>query len=85
MTLVHICLGHINLQPFAGGERSFTTVSFALAVGKHTCNPFRAMDEFDVFMVSCRHGVCPGFNLYNLRCFAEASWATPLPGKYETA
>lgn len=39
----------------AGGERSYTTIAFLLAVGDHTESPFRCMDEFDVFMVSGGH------------------------------
>jgi hypothetical protein len=39
----------------SGGERSYTTVAFTLALGGHTEMPFRAMDEFDVV-----GGVCVG-------------------------
>eukprot|EP00879_Flechtneria_rotunda_P009100 GHRR01009527.1.p1 GENE.GHRR01009527.1~~GHRR01009527.1.p1 ORF type:complete len:738 (+),score=285.10 GHRR01009527.1:656-2869(+) len=39
-----------DLKQLSGGERSFTTVAFILALGEFTENPFRAMDEFDVYM-----------------------------------
>uniref|UniRef100_A0A7S1SHS8 RecF/RecN/SMC N-terminal domain-containing protein n=1 Tax=Tetraselmis chuii TaxID=63592 RepID=A0A7S1SHS8_9CHLO len=39
-----------DLKSLSGGEKSFTTVSFILALGEITENPFRAMDEFDVYM-----------------------------------
>jgi hypothetical protein len=39
-----------DLKQLSGGERSFTTVAFTLALGAETYMPFRAMDEFDVFM-----------------------------------
>ncbi|DBA94579.1 TPA: hypothetical protein ACH3X1_002162 [Trebouxia sp. C0004] len=39
-----------DLKQLSGGEKSYTTVAFALALGEWTQSPFRAMDEFDVFM-----------------------------------
>eukprot|EP00955_Chlamydomonas_euryale_P049643 354314-Chlamydomonas_euryale.AAC.23 len=44
------CTQITDLRQLSGGERSYVTVSFLLAVGKHTESPFRCMDEFDVFM-----------------------------------
>jgi len=39
-----------DLKILSGGERSYTTVAFLLAVGKHCETKFRCLDEFDVFM-----------------------------------
>ena len=46
-----------DLKQLSGGERSFATVAFALALGGESDTPFRAMDEFDVFMDSVRRRI----------------------------
>eukprot|EP00198_Chlamydomonas_reinhardtii_P007670 XP_001697007.1 structural maintenance of chromosomes protein 6B [Chlamydomonas reinhardtii] len=39
-----------SLMQLSGGERSFTTVAFLLAVGAMLDSPFRCCDEIDVYM-----------------------------------
>lgn len=56
-----------DLKQLSGGERSFATVAFALALGGETDMPFRAMDEFDVFMDSVNRRIA----MENLLSFAK--------------
>jgi len=39
-----------DASALSGGERSVTTIAFIMAIGEQIDAPFRAMDEFDVFM-----------------------------------
>lgn len=41
---------YTDTRQLSGGEKSFTTLAFLLALGKVIECPFRVMDEFDVFM-----------------------------------
>jgi hypothetical protein len=47
----------IDTVALSGGERSTTTIAFVMAVGESVNTPFRAFDEFDVFMVRDAHSV----------------------------
>ena len=39
-----------DAKVLSGGERSGTTLMLLLAMGNMIDNPFRCMDEFDIFM-----------------------------------
>lgn len=39
-----------DLSALSGGERSFVTLCFTLALNSHSESPFCALDEWDVFM-----------------------------------
>ena len=39
-----------DLKSLSGGERSYSTLSFVLALGQANASPFHVFDEYDVFM-----------------------------------
>lgn len=39
-----------NLRALSGGERSFSTLSFIMAMGNSMRVPLHCLDEFDVFL-----------------------------------
>ena len=56
-----------NLKMLSGGERSFTTLSFVLALGDSLETPFRLLDEFDVFMDSVNRRIALDMLLKNAK------------------
>ena len=48
---------HQDLKTLSGGERSFITICFLLALGRQLLAKFHCLDEFDVFMDSISQGV----------------------------
>jgi chromosome segregation ATPase len=49
--------GLTDLKSLSGGERSFVTICFLLALGSKLKANFHCLDEFDVFMDSINRGV----------------------------
>ncbi len=42
----------MNTESLSGGEKSFSTVAFLMALWSNMELPFYSMDEYDVFMAS---------------------------------
>ena len=61
---------HQDLKTLSGGERSFITICFLLALGKQLQAKFHCLDEFDVFMDSISQGVRPS-NCGHICCRAR--------------
>ncbi|GJP63875.1 hypothetical protein CLOP_g20907 [Closterium sp. NIES-67] len=47
-----------DIKALSGGERSYSTLCFALSLHQLTEAPFRAMDEFDIFMDNITRKIC---------------------------
>lgn len=43
----------MNTESLSGGEKSFSTVAFLMALWSNMELPFYSLDEYDVFMVRC--------------------------------
>lgn len=48
-----------DMKSLSGGERSFITACFMLALARVISSPFHCMDEFDVFMDAIIRRVSP--------------------------
>ena len=64
---------HQDLKTLSGGERSFITICFLLALGKQLLAKFHCLDEFDVFMDSLSQGVSTLSSVHTLA--AAPSWS----------
>ncbi|GAB6030556.1 Structural maintenance of chromosomes protein 6 [Chamberlinius hualienensis] len=69
-----------NMASLSGGERSFSTVCFILALWEAIDSPFRMLDEFDVYMdlVNRRHSMGILDEFANSHQFCQFVFFTPL-------